>query len=97
MRLLLQPRHERDSAMPHLSVHQGPADLGDQLRNAHAVTAEFLSDIINKTCRRFPSTGQSGKTSRIEHLIRTVAWTDAALALIDLELPQWQLPRIVHD
>ena len=76
---------------------QNPAELGDRLRNAYAVTAEFLSDIISQTCRRFPSTGQSAKTARIERLIESGAWTDAALALIDLELPQWQLRRIAYD
>ena len=40
---------------------------------------------------------QSGKTARIERLIQSGAWTDAALALIDLELPQWQLRRIAYD
>src|SRR6195952_1558980 len=76
---------------------QNPAELGDRLRNAYAVTAEFMSDIIAQTCRRFPSQGQSGKTARIERLIQSGAWTDAALALIDLELPQWQLRRIAYD
>ena len=28
---------------------------------------------------------------------RVGAWTDAALALIDLELPQWQIRRIAYD
>ena len=28
---------------------------------------------------------------------RVGAWTDAALALIDLELPQWQVRRIAYD
>jgi hypothetical protein len=76
---------------------QNPAELGNRLRNAYAVTAEFLSDIISQTCRRFPSTGQSAKTARIERLIQSSAWTDASLALIDLELPQWQLRRIAYD
>ena len=76
---------------------QNPAELGDRLRNAYAVTAEFLSDIISQTCRRFPSTGQSAKTARIERLIESGAWTDAALALIDLELPQWQIRRLAYD
>src|SRR3954465_8914155 len=80
-----------------LAHRQNPAELGDRLRNACAVTAEFLSDIISQTCRRFPSTGQSAKTARIERLIESGAWTDAALALIDLELPQWQLRRIAYD
>ena len=61
------------------------------------VTAEFLSDIIHQTCRRFPSASQSGKTARVERLIQSGAWTDAALALIDLELPQWQIRRIAYD
>ena len=30
-------------------------------------------------------------------MIQSHAWTDAALALIDLELPQWQLRRIAYD
>ena len=56
-----------------------------------------LSDTIRQTCRRFPSTGQSGRTARIEQLIQSSAWTDAALALIDLELPQWQIRRLAYD
>jgi hypothetical protein len=79
------------------SEPRSPAEIGDRLRDAYAVTAEFLSDIIRQTCRRFPSTGQSGKTARIEQLIRSGAWTDTAVALIDLELPQWQLRRIAYD
>jgi hypothetical protein len=30
-------------------------------------------------------------------LIGSEAWTDAALALIELELPQWQVRRIAYD
>jgi hypothetical protein len=80
-----------------LSTPQNPIELGNQLRDANAVTAEFLSEIIGATCRRFPSQGQSGKTARIERLIQSGAWTDAALALIDLELPQWQVRRLAYD
>lgn len=80
-----------------LLQQQAPAELGDRLRDAGRVTAEFLSDIMRATCRRFPSSGQSSKTARIERLIRSQAWTDAALALIDLELPQWQVRRLAYD
>ncbi|WP_050426350.1 hypothetical protein [Bradyrhizobium tropiciagri] len=72
-------------------------DLGERLRDACAVTAEFMADIVNQTCRRFPSAMQSGKTSRVERLIQSGAWTDAAIALLDLELPQWQIRRLVYD
>ncbi len=80
-----------------LAETQRPAELGDRIRDADVVTAEFLSDIIHQTSRRFPSASQSGKTARVERLIQSGAWTDAALALIDLELPQWQIRRIAYD
>ncbi|MBP2433311.1 hypothetical protein [Bradyrhizobium elkanii] len=79
-----------------LSEHTS-TDLADRLRDAYAVSAEFMADIISQTCRRFPSVGQSGKTSRVERLIQSGAWTDAAIALLDLELPQWQIRRLVYD
>lgn len=72
-------------------------ELSSRLRDAYTVTAEFMADIVNQVCRRFPSVGQGGKSARVERLIRSGAWTDAALALIDLELPQWQLRRLVYD
>src|SRR6202790_2664482 len=83
--------------MPYLSEHHDALDLGDRLGSAPAVTAELMARIIGEMCRRFPSTGQSDKTARIEQLIGSGAWTDAALALIDLELPLWQVRRIAYD
>jgi hypothetical protein len=80
-----------------LSERHITADLGDQLRNAGYVTAEFLSDIVRATGRHLPSAGQNARAARIEQLIRSQAWTDAALALIDLELPQWQVRRLAYD
>src|SRR6478609_8225086 len=80
-----------------LSKHRYPGELDDQLRDAHAVTSELMTEIIGEACRRFPSVGQSRKSERIERLIQTEAWTDAALALIDLELPLWQVRRIAYD
>jgi hypothetical protein len=83
--------------MPLLSEPRDPAELSDRLRDAHAVTAELISDVIGEACRRFPSVGQTQKTVRIEQLIASEAWTDVALALIDLELPLWQVRRIAYD
>ena len=80
-----------------LAETQNPADLGARLRNADAVTADIMSDVIGQACRRFPSLGQSEKSFRVERLLESGAWTDAALALIELELPQWQLRRIAYD
>jgi len=83
--------------MPLLSQHHAPRELNHRLRDANAVTAELILETIDETCRRFPSIGQTEKTARIERLIRTGGWTDAVLALIDLELPQWQVRRIAYD
>ena len=80
-----------------LSGIRDPRDLSERLRDADIVTAELLSDIISEACWRYPPVHRSEKTARIERLIKSEAWTDVALALIGLELPQWQVRRIVYD
>jgi hypothetical protein len=80
-----------------LREYPGPAELGDQLRGAHAVTTELMWDVFGEACRRLPSIRQTEKAAHIERLIASEAWTDAALALIDLALPRWQVRRIVYD
>lgn len=72
-------------------------DLDQRLRDAPAATAGLISEIIGEACQRFRPAGQTGKTTRVERLIETGAWTDAALALIERELPRWQLRRIAYD
>jgi hypothetical protein len=83
--------------MPLLSKHHHPGELVDRLRDADAMTPGLMSEITSEMCRRFPSMGETAKTVRIERLMGSGAWTDAALALIDLELPQWQVRRIAYD
>lgn len=83
--------------MPLLSAHSGPGELDERIRDADAVTAELMSQIIDETCRRYPPIRRTSKSVGIERLIQSAAWTDTALALIDLELPQWQVRRIVYD
>jgi hypothetical protein len=80
-----------------LSKHHDLRALEDQLRDAPEVAAGLMSEILAEARRRSPSLGRSGKVARLERLIRSEAWTDAALALIDLELPQWQVRRIAYD
>jgi hypothetical protein len=80
-----------------LAEIQNPTEVGDRLHSADAVTADIMSDVIGQTCRRFPSFEQNEKSFRLERLLESGAWTDAALGLIELELPQWQLRRIAYD
>ena len=84
-------------ATGHLDEHFDPAALGERLRVASAVTPELIAEVIDLACRRFPSHGQTAATARIELLIDARAWTDVALAMIELELPLWQIRRIVYD
>ena len=72
-------------------------ELTRRLTDAAKADAALVSDVISAVCRRYPSLGQTGKTKRIEQLIASAAWTDVALALIDLELPMWQVRRLAYD
>jgi hypothetical protein len=71
--------------------------LGEHLRRTLEVDTHLMTEVIGTACRRYPSLDQGGKTARVEQLIRSGAWTDAALALIDLELPFWQVRRLAYD
>jgi len=86
-----------DKTVTLLQGYHGPDGLSARLHGADAVTSELMAEIVGTTCRRFPPIRSTEKTARIERLIESEAWTDAALALIDLELPQWQIRRIVYD
>jgi hypothetical protein len=72
-----------------------PGALDDRLRRAHAVSPDLMADVIGAACRRLPPVTET--SARIERLIGSQAWTDAALALIDQQLPQWQVRRIAYD
>jgi hypothetical protein len=71
--------------------------LGERLRDSSEANAAIVAEVIRAACRRYPSLGQSDKTARVAQLTGSSAWTDAALALIDLELPLWQIRRLAYD
>jgi hypothetical protein len=77
--------------------HHELGALNERLRDAAEASPQLLKEVTEAACRRFPSMAQSAKTTRIERFIQSGAWTDSALALIDLELPQWQVRRIAYD
>jgi hypothetical protein len=68
-----------------------------RLRDADVVTADLFSEIIREACWRLPSVRRTKDFDRLERLIQSGAWTDAALALLALELPQWRVRQIVYD
>jgi hypothetical protein len=74
-----------------------PANLSDRLRDEAGVTATLMQEVIGHACWRLTASPPTAKTARVERLIAAAAWTEAALALVELELPQWQLRRIAYD
>jgi hypothetical protein len=78
--------------------HEEPLDaLETQLRRAHAPTPDLISNVIASACKRFPVMKRAGKAARIDQLIEAGAWSDAVLALIELDLPEWKLRRLVYE
>jgi hypothetical protein len=84
--MLFDPKHEE-----HLDA------LEEQLRRAPALTPDLISNVIADACTRLPVLKRAGKAARIDQLIKAGAWSDAALALIELELPAWKLRRLVYE
>jgi hypothetical protein len=71
--------------------------LEEQLRRAHALTPDLISNVIADACTRLPVMKRAGKAAQIDQLIEAGAWDNAALALIELELPAWKLRRLVDE
>jgi hypothetical protein len=71
--------------------------LDARLDSAPALTAELMSEVAAACCPRFALLRHTERAARAEQMIERGAWTDATLALLALELPQWQLRRLVYD
>ena len=71
--------------------------LDEAVRFAPKPTAELFAKIIAGACIRIPILGKSGKAAGLGGLVERRAWTDAALALIELELPSWKLRRLIWE
>jgi hypothetical protein len=72
-------------------------DLQDQLGRAQVVTPDLMSKVIAAACARVTMPSSAAKAAKIGRLIEAEAWTEAALALVELELPQWKLRRLVYE
>ena len=74
----------------------GCTDPRDGIRAAAAVTPELVSELIAQCgiCLQGPHSSQA---ARLRRLIAAEAWTDVALALVEIALPEWRLVRLVVD
>ena len=71
--------------------------LSNTLRGAPASSADLFEKIVAGSRQRVSILGKSDKASRVDSLIKAGAWTEAAVALIELELPTWKLRRLVYE
>jgi hypothetical protein len=60
-------------------------ELQEQIRRARTITPELMADVVARA------------RPRLRALVATGAFADAALALLELELPQWKLRRLIYD
>jgi len=73
------------------------ATLAAQVRVADEATPEMFSEIVGQTCQRPSAPNKAANAERLHQLIEAGALTQGALALIELELPQWKLRRVTYD
>jgi hypothetical protein len=69
--------------------------LEDELRLAPALVPTMFAKVISGACRRPPNVSRG--VARLDRLIAVGAWSDAALVLIELELPAWRLRRLIRE
>jgi hypothetical protein len=62
---------------------------------ADAVTPDLFHDVMDAGTRAAFASGPA--RARLEALVDAGAWVDAALALLDMELPQWKLRGLYHE
>src|SRR5262249_44356500 len=89
----------RDATMPtpyHSSHEQRLDALQEGLHRVRMVTREIIDDVITGACLRLQAQHPDVKAG-VLRLIDSRAYTDAILALLELELPQWRLRRLMHE
>ena len=70
--------------------------LQEQLRRARTITPGLMAEVIARACPRLRAQQRSAK-ARVIRLIESGAFADATLALLELELPQWKLRRLIYE
>ena len=71
--------------------------LDNALQNAQEPSLDLFSKIINSACTRVPALARTERLNRVIRLAEIGGWTEATLALIELELPLWRVRRLVYE
>jgi hypothetical protein len=89
-------RHEIGAMLARSVLDTRLDELQDRLGRAQVVTPDLISKVVG-ACTRLATPGCAAGAAVIERLIGSQAWTEAALALIEHELPLWRLRRLVCE
>jgi len=65
--------------------------------NTSATPSVSIADYLAAHCQGADVTVAAARVERIMQLATAGAWTDAALALLELEQPEWKLRRLVQE
>lgn len=71
--------------------------LDEELSQARAAEPDLIRKVVERVGARIEMLRRSGRPIRIDRLIEFGGFTEAALALIELELPAWTVRRLVHE
>jgi hypothetical protein len=71
-------------------------ELRIRIHAARSVTAALMADVLTLV-RNQGSAPRGAPVQRIRALIEAEAWTDAVLAVLEVELPQWKLRHLVQE
>jgi hypothetical protein len=88
---------QEDAMFPNSQRLEQLETLAEQVSAAEEATSQLFSEIVVATARRLWAPGEAAKAVQLHDLIEAGALTQAALSLIELELPLWKLRRIAYD
>lgn len=71
--------------------------LDDELCVAAEPGSDLFSRVIAGACTRIPVLCRSEPATRLLRLIECGAWTDAAIAVVALELADWSMRRLSYE
>jgi hypothetical protein len=63
----------------------------------HGTLFGDIAKTISKGCAAFPPLGSDAKVRNVVCLVAAGAWTEAALAMVDIEAPEWTMRRLEID
>ena len=71
-------------------------ELDAALRSAPALSARLFRKVL-QGCTRLESLRQLERVAALDELAEAGAWTDATLRLLELELPNWIVRRLIRE